>query len=435
MKDAFKVHHTFLYLKAIFIGVVSGFIVTFYRLSLEFFTASREEILLETERNPLLFIPLILILISFSFFIGWIVEKYPMIKGSGIPQIKGLLRGFFKISWWPELPLKFLGGLMALGSGLSLGREGPSIQLGGLTACATSKQFAHSQKESDFLITAGSAAGLAAAFNAPLSGVLFTFEELRNRLTHTSLVTVILACLSAGIVSETLVGQHPVFSFVFPHMVSVRSYFFLIPLGILCGALAVLFNRSLLFSQTLHSFIKWPLLRPLPSFLTISLLWIFAPLLLGSGHELLQEVKGENFSLLVLGGLIFVKLFLTALCYGSGSPGGIFLPLLIIGAIIGKSYEMLLIQLFDYPHIYGSFFIALGMAAFFSGVTKAPITGCVLILEMTASLNQMIPLIIVALVAYGSATFMGGNSIYDELLERILFDRKKKGINPDREVG
>ena len=402
MRKAFEAKHTLLYMKAVFIGLLAGLIVTAYRFLLLKLTEGRWFVVHAAEKQPLFYIAIFVVLTITALIIGATVSKYPMLKGSGIPQIKGGLRGFFKLSWFPELPLKFFGGLLALGSGLSLGREGPSIQLGGLTACAVNKKFAKSQKEEDCLLTAGSAAGLTAAFGAPLSGVLFTFEELRNRMTHTSLVTAILSCLAAGIVSEAILGQLPVFSFTFPNMIPVSDYFLLIPLGVVCGTVAVIFNQSLFLSQDLHARIKSPLLRPLPAF------W--------------------------LTGILF-KLLFTAICYGSGSPGGIFLPLLMLGAIIGKTYELLLVNYFDYPHIYGSFFIALGMTAFFSGVTKAPITGCVLILEMTASLSHLIPLIIAALTAYGIANYLGDSPVYDELLERMLNDRKKEGIYPKKEVG
>lgn len=435
MRQAFQVHHFFLYLKALFIGLLAGSIVTGYRFILVYMTAGRLILTNAARKNPILYIPIFSALAASALLIGYIVHKYPMLKGSGIPQIKGGLRGFFKLSWFPELPLKFFGGLITLGCGLSLGREGPSIQLGGLTACAVNKKFAKSQKEEDYLLTAGAAAGLTAAFNAPLSGVLFTFEELRNRLTRTGLVTAILACISAEIISEAFMGQLPVFAFTFPHMIPVRDYFLLIPLGIVCGTFAVIFNRSLFLSQDIHSLIKNPVLRPLPAFLTTGILFVFFPLLLGSGHDLLQEIKAESFSIHILLILIFAKLLFTSLCYGSGSPGGIFLPLLILGAIIGKSYELILVDFFGYPHIYGSFFIALGMTAFFSGVTKAPITGCVLIMEMTASLNHLIPLIIAALTSFAISTYLGGNPVYDDLLERMLSERKKNGIYPGKEVG
>ena len=401
MRKAFEAKHSLLYLKAVFIGLLAGLIVTAYRFLLLKLTEGRWSAVHAAEKQPLFYIAVFAGLTAAALITGAAVSKYPMIKGSGIPQIKGGLRGFFKLSWFPELPLKFCGGLLALGCGLSLGREGPSIQLGGLTACAVNKKFAKSQKEEDCLLTAGSAAGLTAAFGAPLSGVLFTFEELRNRMTHTSLVTAILSCLAAGIVSEAILGQLPV----------------------------------LFLSQDLHARIKSPLLRPLPAFWLTGILFAGFPLLLGSGHDLLQEIKAESYAVPILLILIAAKLLFTAICYGSGSPGGIFLPLLMLGAIIGKTYELLLVNYFDYPHIYGSFFIALGMTAFFSGVTKAPITGCVLILEMTASLSHLIPLIIAALTSYGIANYLGDTPVYDELLERMLSDRKKEGIYPKKEVG
>lgn len=435
MRKAFEAKHTLLYMKAVFIGLLAGLIVTAYRFLLLKLTEGRWFVVHAAEKQPLFYIAIFVVLTITALIIGATVSKYPMLKGSGIPQIKGGLRGFFKLSWFPELPLKFFGGLLALGSGLSLGREGPSIQLGGLTACAVNKKFAKSQKEEDCLLTAGSAAGLTAAFGAPLSGVLFTFEELRNRMTHTSLVTAILSCLAAGIVSEAILGQLPVFSFTFPNMIPVSDYFLLIPLGVVCGTVAVIFNQSLFLSQDLHARIKSPLLRPLPAFWLTGILFAGFPLLLGSGHDLLQEIKAESYAVPILLILIAAKLLFTAICYGSGSPGGIFLPLLMLGAIIGKTYELLLVNYFDYPHIYGSFFIALGMTAFFSGVTKAPITGCVLILEMTASLSHLIPLIIAALTSYGIANYLGDSPVYDELLERMLNDRKKEGIYPKKEVG
>ncbi len=430
MKQYFKTHHGRLYIRAVLTGILSGLVVTAYRVLLGKINSVTAAVSSAVREQPWYLVLLLAAFAACALFVGWLTEKYPMIKGSGIPQVKGVLKGFFSFRWLPEICAKFAGGLISLGCGLSLGREGPSIQLGAYVSCAVSEKTLDDKKGRLYLMTAGAASGLASAFNAPLAGIMFAFEELRRSFSHTVLGCVILSCISAEVVSELFLGQATVFSFPSLKTLPVYYYLLLLPLGAVCGIISALFNTSLTASQTLHAKIKNGLLRPLPAFLTAGLLFFLYPSLLGSGQDLLTGAQAGSFSIVLLVVLVFGKLLYTALSYGSGAPGGIFFPLLVLGALIGICYNSVLVQVFSFSDSFGTLFIVLGMTAFFSGVTRAPITGCILISEMAGSLSHLIPLIIVSLVSYGIAKYFGAEPIYDELLDRMLADRKEPEILP-----
>ncbi len=424
MHRAFTIHNGYLYLKAAVSGIFCGLMVTAYRAVLEYAGDIPHAAAAGIKSNALLAVPVFAALGVCAGGIGFLVKRYPMIKGGGIPQVKGALNGYFSFRWLPELLAKFGGGIVALICGLSLGKAGPLVQIGAYTASGTAELSRGKgrplPKEKSYLLLAGSAAGFAAAFNAPLAGIVFAFEELRYRLSHTVLVCVMLSCMTAEIVTELLIGQSTAFSFTFSDLLPVRWYPLLLPLGAFCGMLAALFNRSLLLSLSVHEKITAPALRPLPAFLTAGIVLILFPPLLGTGAELLNTVQAGGFTAGMLVILIAGKLLFTALSYGSGAPGGIFFPLLILGALTGKFYHELLVMFMGIPQEMGILFIILGMTAFFSGVTRAPITGCILISEMAGSISHLIPLIIISLTGYGIAKYCGAEPIYDQLLRRML---------------
>ena len=203
-----------LYFLSCLIGIFTGIVVVGYRIALTSMTTFRIDIFSKIAKGnlTLLFftiITFILVAILLDYLITW----HPMIKGSGLPQVRGILLMQFEYNWVRELIYKFIGGVLSVGSGLSLGRGGPSIQLGSQIAYGVRKTFKTKNINEKFLISSGVSAGLSAAFNSPLSGIIFAIEELHKYLTPVLLICISLASMSSEIVTRLILGKHTLFKF------------------------------------------------------------------------------------------------------------------------------------------------------------------------------------------------------------------------------
>lgn len=414
--------------EGICIGILSGLLIVLYRLALEKAGILLDYIYKAIWSNPMLIIPWILAIIAIGYIVGLMVKTEPMISGSGIPQVEGVLLRKLNMSWWRVILGKFIGGVLSIGAGLSLGREGPSVQLGAAIGQGFSKVFKRIKIEEKYLITSGASAGLAAAFNAPLAGTMFALEEVHKNFSPLILLSALSSALSADFIASSFLGLKPVFNFGNLALIPLKFYFYIILLGIIIGILGVLFNKTLLKTQDLYGnqiWLKkeWRIIIPL----LISVAFgIFLPQVLGGGHELITSLTYENFSLKLLVIILIIKFLFTMASFGSGAPGGIFLPLLTIGALIGNTYGVIIIHFAHLDSIYMSNFIILGMAAYFAAVVKSPITGTILITEMTGSFNHLLSLAIISIIAYIVADVLGSKPIYEELLEKILKNKGNK---------
>ena len=413
--------------------------VVFYRILLGKLSHFRSGVFESLKSSPsILIVAWFGVLLLAGFLLGLLIEKYPMTKGSGIPQVKGTLLRKLKMNWFPELVGKFFGGIIGPGLGLSLGREGPSVQLGAEIGLGVSKIFKRHDTEEKYLITSGASAGLAAAFNAPLAGVVFSLEELHRNFTPVILLCAMASSLVADFISKTFLGTGPAFAFSEMTTLPLDKYFHLIILGIITGLMGAVFNYTILKSQDVYKSVRGVKTRykTMFPFLLVGILGFILPDMLGGGHGLIEKLNHEHFAISMLLVFIVVKLIFTAICYGSGVPGGIFLPLLVIGALIGKTYGVIATDFFGTSEIYTLNFTILAMAAYFTAVTRAPITGSILILEMTNSFDHLLGLIVVAVVAYVVVDLLDVKSIYDYLLDRMLNENKenKKMRNKEKKV-
>lgn len=348
---------------------------------------------------------------------GILVERVaPETSGSGIPQVKAVLSRV-------PIPLdlrvaftKLSGGILALGSGLALGREGPTVQVGAALAAALSRWVPTSSDYRRQLIAAGAGAGLAAAFNAPIAGVLFVVEELLQDVSDLTLGTAILASFIGAVVSRQL-GGHSLdvnLDLTAPQTnFSVQEIPFYLVLGVLAGGFGVLFNRGVIASLTFN---KQVLSRSLP--IRIGLAGLVSGLVIALLPNTFHDNAGLR-EMLVTGGaswqvaaIAFVAYFvLTLVAYGSGAPGGLFAPTLILGSALGYlvgvcEHSLLGITL---PSTYA----LAGMGAFFSAVARVPITAIVIVFEMTRDFNLVLPLMIGSVVAYLVGEKVASGSIYD----------------------
>ncbi|MFP3090346.1 ClC family H(+)/Cl(-) exchange transporter [Treponema sp. TIM-1] len=409
-------------IESIIIGAAVGFVVVLFRYLLV-----RAEDLRTLIYQALPGLPFFwtlcwgLALALAGLFLGWIAKKRPMIRGSGIPQIKGALLGQMTLDWVPELPLKLVTGILGLGAGLSLGREGPSIQIGAYVGKGVLSIFRRPEREQQFLITGASAAGLAAAFNAPLAGVLFALEELQSSFTPLFLACAMGASMAAAGAAALFFGLHPIFDFRDIAALPLRGFPWVVLLGIICGLLGDLFKRGIYCSLNLYDRFRIPpILRPvIPLAMSVPLGFLFFDIT-GGGHALIESLSMTERSLTLILLLLAGKLLFTALCYGSGTSGGIFLPLLACGALAGIGLGKFLAFAGITTPEQNLNFMILGMAAFFSGVVKAPVTGIILILEMSGNFNHLWSLVLVSLSAFVTADLIASRPIYTVLLERMV---------------
>jgi H+/Cl- antiporter ClcA len=418
-----------LFFQSIAVGLVSGMLVISYRYLLERSDALRIEVYSHLKSaSPLLTASWFLFLVLLSYVLGVIMHREPMVSGSGIPQVKGVLLDRLKMNWVKVIVWKFIGGVLAIGAGLSLGREGPSVQLGAVSGQGLSRLTHRLKIEEKYLITSGASAGLAAAFNAPLAGVIFALEEIHKNFSPQVLTAVMAASVTADFVSKNFLGFKPVFNFESLNVLPLSHYVYLIILGIIVGSFGVAFNTCLVRTMDFYSSQKWlPFkLRPLFALIFAGILGFLLPDVLGGGGRLIGMISQQRTALTMLLVLIIVKFMFTMVSYGSGVPGGIFLPLLAIGALTGNVTGNIISNLFNMDPQYINNFIVLGMAGYFTAIVKAPITGTILITEMTGSFSHLLAIITVSMTAYLTTDILKSKPIYDELLERML---QKK--NPD----
>ena len=404
------------------VGLIGGFIVLLYRVALTFAGNWLIKILSYIKGNPFRCAVWFLILMALAWIVGRLVKWEPMISGSGIPQVEGEVSGRLSQNWKRVLPAKFAGGFLCMLGGLSLGREGPSIQLGAMAGQGISRALGRGKREEKFLMTCGASAGLSAAFHAPLAGMMFAVEEIHKTFSIPILLPVMTASVTADYIASHILGLDPVFHFQITEYLPQNYYWLLILLGILVGVSGVFDYWGLLKAQELYR--KIPFLketgRLLIAFLTAGMLGLVMPSVLGSGSGLIVSLtKGE----MVLGMVVLtlvVKFLFSAVSFGSGAPGGIFFPLLILGALLGAVFAMTGAEFFGLDPVYINNFVLLGMTGFFTAIVRAPLTGIILLFEMSGSISQMLSLSIVSVTAYIVATLMRSEPIYDSLLKRIL---------------
>lgn len=408
--------------EGILVGGIAGFVVILYRMWLEYAGEWLQSILAFARRSPVRMAGWFVLLLVLAWVVAKLVKYEPMISGSGIPQLEGEMTGKLDQVWYRVLPAKFVGGFLCLLGGLALGREGPSIQLGAMVGKGISKGLDRGKTEEKFLLTCGASAGLSAAFHAPLAGVMFSLEEVHKNFSVSVLVSVMSASLTADFLASTVMGVDSVFQFDILKALPVEYYWMILLLGLVLGVLGAFYNWFTLKAQALYNKAKFlnTETKIMIPFVCAGILGFTAPELLGSGHSLIENLTHEKMAIATIIFLLVGRFVFSAVSFGSGAPGGIFFPLLVIGGFIGGLFAATGIQFFGLDSTYMNNFVLLAMAGFFSAIVRAPLTGIILIFEMTGSLSQMLSLAIVSIVAYVVASLLKAKPIYESLLERLL---------------
>lgn len=423
-----------LILEGIAVGSIVGLVIALFRIMIVKADQARLMAVHLVKVKPIYAFAVLLVLILIAWILDKLIRFEPDISGSGIPQIEGELKGLEDQNWRKVLIAKFAGCVLAIGGGLALGREGPSIQLGGMIGKGFARRKNALLTEERMLMSCGAGAGLAAAFGAPLAGVLFALEELHKNFSAEVLVSTMAASAVADYIAVNIIGLRPVFDFDVEHRIPLRLYWAVVLLGVILGILGVLYNKLLdkmqdFFDKFDSKFISIGIM------LMISFLMMFIyPTVLGSGNDLVKVISDGKFTLIALAILLVAKLFFSTGSFGTGTPGGIFLPLLVIGAITGGLYSTFLSTVFGVEEYYIKGFVIIAMAGFFSAIVRAPITGVILITEMTGNFMTLLSLVAASLVAYVVADLLGGEPVYDQLMHRRQRKKVERGSGtPDHD--
>lgn len=404
-------------LGGILVGVIAGMLVTLYRVAIEFGVSKSIEIYAFLRQHPLYIFPWLALAGAIGYFAYRMVKWEPFAKGSGIPQVEGIVLLGMKMKWYTVLLVRFSVGFLTAFFGLSLGREGPSIQMGAAGSQILAKKISRNKLEENHLITAGASAGLSAAFNAPLSGAMFALEEVHRSFSPNVLMTAITAALTADVVSKYFFGLTPILSYGDIPQLPIQYYALLLLAGIISGLVGAAINKGLLGISALYN--KLPAaFRPTLALLLALPCGLLLPQVLGGGQTLIKLSEAGEISVAALLLYFIVKLLFTCTSFGSGLPGGIFMPILSIGALTGGILGKLFVS-FGMPEQYIPVFCVCAMAGAMSGSVKAPVTSILLMAEMTGSLIHLLPVAAVAFIALLTSDLLKVSPIYEVLLDQI----------------
>lgn len=358
----------------------------------------------------------------------WLVRRYaPEAAGSGIQEIEGALDDVRRVRWRRLIPVKFGGGLLAIGSGMIAGREGPTVQMGGALGRMLSDFLRLSPAQAHTLLAAGAGAGLTAAFNTPFAGILFVLEEMRPNFRNRviSLQALAIACVSSDLVIRWMLGGAPDITlehFDAPHISSVWLF---VLLGCLFGVLGPVFNSGVEKLLDGMARVKSPLVPAALIGAAIGVLEWVDPVLTGSGDRVIAATLSHDIVANVLLPVFLLRFVVTIVCFAAGSPGGIFAPMLALGTLLGVWFGTVSTELLPFSIPDPDVFAVVGMGALFAAVVRAPLTGIALAAGLTANYQLLWPLLATATSASIVAHQLGGQPIYTRLLERTLQRERK----------
>jgi H+/Cl- antiporter ClcA len=417
------------------VGIFAGLMVCLYR----FLLAGSESVLrgyLDVIHGNVLYIILFFIALAImglliDFLTKWEVDS----AGSGIPQVYAEVKGHMEANWAKVLFSKIVSGVLTALGGLSLGPEGPSVQIGGMAGKGIAKLFKGSKTDELRLILVGSAVGITAAFNAPLAGVIFVFEEINHGFDKTLVFIALVSAIVSDFISKMIFGQSTILNFPVLN-IPLESYWVLIVLGVIIGFLGYIYNIGMIKSSDFMSNLK------IPSWLKFVLVFIISgivaltiPEISDGGHFMMDMLDVAVPSLGVLVVLLLMKYIFSMFSFSSGAPGGIFLPILVLGAYIGAVFGSIAVPTLGLQHDLIYRFIIISMAGFFAATVRSPITGIVLLAEMSGSTESLVAMVIVSLIAYVVPTLLGNEPIYESLYDRLLLNKNREYVKkPSKHV-
>ncbi|WP_147195366.1 H(+)/Cl(-) exchange transporter ClcA [Pantoea sp. CCBC3-3-1] len=412
------------------VGTLAGLVGVGFEKAVNAVSHWRLSVLAHVETHWILLFPLAFILSALLAVVGYyLVRRFaPEAGGSGIPEIEGALEELRPVRWWRVIPVKFIGGMGTLGAGMVLGREGPTVQLGGNIGRMVLDIFRMKSAEARHsLLATGAAAGLSAAFNAPLAGILFIIEEMRLQFRYSviSIKAVFIGVIMSSVVFRIFNGEHAVIAVGKLANSPVNTLWLYLVLGMIFGVVGVAFNALIFKTQDMFQRLHGGNLKKVLIIGAVlggicGVLGVIQPEAAGGGFNLIPVAAAGSYSVGMLLFIFIARMATTLLCFGSGAPGGIFAPMLALGTLLGTAFGMAGAALFPAYHLEPGTFAIAGMGALFAASVRAPLTGIVLVLEMTDNYQLILPMIITCLGATLLAQFLGGKPLYSSLLARTL---------------
>ena len=405
-------------------GAAAGLLGAFFRLALDQADGFRDALI--TRAHDAKFAGFLLVTAGCAGAVtiaAWLVRRFsPPASGSGIPHVEAVLSGELPPAPPRLIPVKFVGGLLAIGAGLALGREGPSVQMGATIADFVGNISGRRWSDRRVLLAAGAGAGLATAFNAPIAGAVFVLEELVRRFDTRIAIAALGASAGAIAVARLLLGPAPDFHVEplgYPRLLAWPLF---VALGVVAGLAATCYNSTLLGAvRMMERLGRWSVeLRAGVIGGALGILAWLAPGLVGGGDEITQHVLAGEAAVALVPLAFLLRFGLGAVSYAAATPGGLFAPMLVLGAQLGVSFGAICRAAFPGLGVDPVAFAVVGMAAFFAGVVQAPVTGIVLVTEMTAGFALLLPMLGACFAAMLAANLAGSAPIYDSLRERMV---------------
>jgi len=347
-------------------------------------------------------------------------------KGHGVPEvISSMVINSGRIR--PRVAIvKALASSICIGSGGSVGREGPIIQIGSAIGSAIGQLFTLTEEKTKTLVACGAAAGIAATFNAPLGGIFFAMEVILREYGLRNFSSVVLSSVTATVISRHFLGDHPAFQIPAFELYSLLDIPYYFVFGLLTALTAWLFIKVLYKSEDIFNSLKIPeYIKPATGGLIIGLIGLYFPQIFGVGYEVIESSVNGELALGVIIALVFLKILATSVTLGSGGSGGIFAPSLFIGALLGEGFGKLAYLIFPGTIIPPGAFALVGMAAVFAGTAHAPISAILLLFEMTGNYEILPPLMISCVISAILVRWISKNSIYTMKLVRKGIDIEK----------
>lgn len=422
-------------IQGVMVGIFAGLMVCLYR----FLLYGSENVLrgyLTVIKGNVFYIVLFFIALAVMGLLVDLLTKWEAdSSGSGIPQVYAEVKGHMEANWAKVLFSKIAAGVLTALGGLSLGPEGPSVQIGGMAGKGIAKLFKGSKTDELRLILVGSAVGITAAFNAPLAGVIFVFEEINHGFDKTLVFIALVSAIVSDFISKVIFGQATILNFPVLN-IPLESYWILIILGVVIGILGYVYNVGMIRSGDFVANLKIPSwLKFVLVFMVSGVVALTIPEISDGGHFMMDMLDMAIPSLSVLVLLLALKYLFSMFSFSSGAPGGIFLPILVLGAYIGAVFGAIVVPAFGWQHDLIYKFIIISMAGFFAATVRSPITGVVLLAEMCGSTESLVAMIIVSLIAYVVPTLLGNEPIYESLYDRLLLTKNREFVKkPSKHV-
>jgi CIC family chloride channel protein len=420
----------FFLLLAVLIGIGSGLAVVCFRMSIEYLKLH----LLGSgllPSVPRVFLAPMLTGLVIAFLV---IRFFPRARGSGVNQTKAALYIYDGYIPMPTVIGKFITRALAIGSGQSLGPEDPSLQIGAGIASALGRRLKLSREKLRLIAPVGAAAGLAAAFNAPITAVLFVIEEVIGRWTAGILGAVVLSAISSAVIERWFLGDEPLFRVPAYHLEHAGELGAYASLGVIGGFASLAFVKYIAYLR--------PRLRQLPSWtqyfqpaaagLLIGLIGIKFPQVMGAGYSYMDQAMHEQYTWQILAILGALKIVTTGLSFSSGTPGGLFAPVLFMGAMIGGAVGMAERQLVPQLAIPVGAYALVGMGTLFAGILRAPMTSVFMILEVSGNYSIIVPVILSNAIAYFISRTFQPTPIFDLLSRQDGMDLPS--LEEEREV-